>query len=158
MIYRGVLAIVVLLVVLLGVFFITDSMPAGLRKYLGWAPVEPAAAPVAAAPAKDKTGPKPKAEYQAHQTMSHEAAAQVQAQPKRAQSRQLSSLPNEADLLPGTPREEVLQKFGQPDYTAKWSRGGTLNEKYIYGQGETATSIMLQNGKVISSRTEPQSL
>ena len=62
--------------------------------------------------------------------------------------------PDEVQIRSGLSRAEVIDRFGIPTSSATWRDSRILDEKFIYLDRQKTTMVLLQNGKVISSRTD----
>lgn len=158
---RGVILVSVVLLLGLACFVFLDSLPFFQRQVQGDASAASVVQPAAAAPAHkpklkphrllpvdDKGTAADATDRIASQTvLPHPALAYHL--PVRA-----PSMPMSTDLPTGMSRAEVTAKFGRPDISATWKDSAHLSEKFIYTGSSQVTSILIQDGRVVSSGTE----
>ena len=156
MLERGLLAIAVLVV--LGVAYVVrDSVPAELRRLVGGSQD--------AAPARQTATPSPGIKHGARAarggTRENHTLATLDAMSEPASTTviavKIPPFPERNAIRPGMSRDEIVRRFGPPNWKATWTEWDTLYEKYTYVDHQRATALLIQAGRVASSQTDPTS-
>ncbi len=146
---------VLLFVVTLNLFF-RDSLHNKVRDV--WSRVTGTQIAVTPAPV---TGPAVEAASKPKLHTRHRAAPEVQPEPEKKDPPPVTQkvetpplpFPTADDLKAGMTKKEMMSRFGAPRFTASWSEGGSLSEKFIYARDEQVTAVILRDGHVVTSRT-----
>ncbi|MFN7998300.1 MAG: hypothetical protein U0Q18_32060 [Bryobacteraceae bacterium] len=64
--------------------------------------------------------------------------------------------PQPGQIRSGMRQADVIEKFGDPDSQAVWTDSSTLNQKLVYRDKTKSTAVLIQGGKVVSTRTEAE--